>query len=69
MRPDESWRMCRRRAEVGEAFALPTPTPDDVRVYIFRWRESGTDLGVRLWRRGGRLLSCRMLGGSPETSC
>jgi hypothetical protein len=27
IRPEESCRICRRRAEVGEAFALPTPTP------------------------------------------
>jgi hypothetical protein len=26
-RPEVSWRMCRRRAEVGEALGLPTPTP------------------------------------------
>lgn len=28
-RPDESCRMCRRRADVGDALALPTPTPGD----------------------------------------
>ena len=27
MRPDISWRICRSSAEVGEALALPTPTP------------------------------------------
>ena len=27
IRPDVSCKMCRRRAEVGEALALPTPTP------------------------------------------
>lgn len=32
-RPDESCRMCRRRADVGDALALPTPTPGDSQYY------------------------------------
>lgn len=27
IRPEESWRICSSRAAVGEASALPTPTP------------------------------------------
>jgi hypothetical protein len=35
-RPDESWRMCRRSAEDGEALASPTPTPVLVLVWGYR---------------------------------
>lgn len=67
MRPDISCRMCRSRAEVGEALALPTPTPVfwlDVSCLSSSWMWD-MDLGGRLWRRGGLLLSCRRLEGSP----
>jgi hypothetical protein len=46
MRPDVSCSMCRRRAEVGEAVALPTPTPGLlVLIWVLRW-----ELGLVPWR-------------------
>jgi hypothetical protein len=63
--PDMSCKMWSKRAEVGDASALPTPTPVSCVSFRFWNWVRGIDLGVRLWRRGGLLLNCRKLGGSP----
>lgn len=56
MRPDVSWRMCRRRADVGEASALPTPTPGVVLIF-----------GVGLLRELGGITLENCAGG--EEAC
>jgi len=65
--------MCRRSAEVGEASALPTPTPVHLLFGVALdfdtlgvWCWWGEYLVARLWRIKGLRWSCRMLVVNPS---